>query len=73
MIDSEILADVYLAMTGGQRDLGFDENTSRELQSNSSDSASNDFNLVSIEISKDDADKHEIYLNSLSTDSHGNN
>ena len=73
LIDSEILADVYLAMTGGQRDLGFVENTSRELQSNSSDSASNDFNLVSIEISKDDADKHEIYLNSLSTDSHGNN
>ena len=73
LIDSEILADVYLAMTGGQRDLGFDENTSRELQSNSSDSASNDFNLVSIEISKDDADKHETYLNSLSIDSHGNN
>ena len=73
LIDSEILADVYLAMTGGQRDLGFDENTSRELQSKSSDSASNDFNLVSIEISKDDADKHETYLNSLSTDSHGNN
>ena len=73
LIDSEILADVYLAMTGGQRDLGFDENTSRELQSNSSDSASNDFNLGSIEISKDDADKHEIYLNSLRTDSHGNN
>ena len=73
LIDSEILADVYLAMTGGQRDLGFDENSSKELQSNSSDSASNDFNLVSIETSKDDADKHEIYLNSLSTDSHGNN
>ena len=73
LIDSEILADVYLAMTGGQRDLGFDENTSRELQSKLSDSASNDFNLVSIEISKDDADKHETYLNSLSIDSHGNN
>ena len=73
LIDSEILADVYLAMTGGQRDLGFDENTSRELQSKSSDSASNDFNLVSIEISKDDANKHETYLNSLSIDSHGNN
>ena len=73
LIDSEILADVYLAMTGGQRDLGFDENSSKELQSNSSDSASNDFNLVSIEISKDDADKHETYLNSLSIDSHGNN
>ena len=73
LIDSEILADVYLAMTGGQRDLGFDENTSRELQSKSSNSASNDFNLVSIEISKDDADKHEMYLNSLTTDSHGNN
>ena len=73
LIDSEILADVYLAMTGGQRDLGFDDNTSRELQSKSSNSASNDFNLVSIEISKDDANKHEMYLNSLTTDSHGNN
>ena len=73
LIDSEILADVYLAMTGGQRDLGFDENTSRELQSKSSNIASNDFNLVSIEISKDDANKHEMYLNSLTTDSHGNN
>ena len=73
LIDSEILADVYLAMTGGQRDLGFDENTSRELQSKSSDSASNDFNLVSIQISKDDANKHEMYLNSLRIDSHGNN
>ena len=73
LIDSEILADVYLAMTGGQRDLGFDENTSRELQSKSSNSTSNNFNLVSIEISKDDADKHETYLNSLSIDSHGNN
>ena len=73
LIDSEILADVYLAMTGGQRDLGFDDNTSRELQSKSSNSASNDFNLVSIEISKDDVDKHEMYLNSLRIDSHGNN
>ena len=73
LIDSKILADVYLAMTGGQRDLGFDENTSRELQSKSSNSASNDFNLVSIEISKDDVDKHEMYLNSLRIDSHGNN
>ena len=73
LIDSEILADVYLAMTGGQRDLGFDENTSRELQSKSSNSASNDFNLISIEISKDDVDKHEMYLNSLRIDSHGNN
>ena len=73
LIDSEILADVYLAMTGGQRDLGFDENTSRELQSKSSNSASKDFNLVSIQTSKDDANKHEMYLNSLRTDSHGNN
>ena len=73
LIDSEILADVYLAMTGGQRDLGFDENSSKELQSKSSNSASNDFNLVSIQTSKDDANKHEMYLNSLRTDSHGNN
>ena len=73
LIDSEILADVYLAMTGGQRDLGFDENSSKELQSKSSNSTSKDFNLVSIQTSKDDANKHEMYLNSLRTDSHGNN
>ena len=72
LIDSEILADVYLAMTGGQRDLGFDENSSKELQSRFSNDVSNDFNLVKITASEDDLNQHQNYLNSLKID-HGNN
>jgi len=72
LIDSEILADVYLAMTGGQRDLGFDENSSKEFQSRFSDDVSNDFNLVKIKASEDDLNQHQNYLNSLKID-HGNN
>ena len=72
LIDSEILADVYLAMTGGQRDLGFDDNTSKEFQSKFSDEASNDLNLVKIQVSEEDLNQHENYLNSLKID-HGNN
>ena len=72
LIDSEILADVYLAMTGGQRDLGFDENSSKEFQSRFSNDVSNDFNLVKIKVSEDDLNQHKSYLNSLKID-HGNN
>ena len=60
-------------MTGGQRDLGFDDNSSKELQSKFFDMASNDFNLVEIKISDEDTNKHEKYLNSLRIDNHGNN
>ena len=72
LIDSEILADVYLAMTGWQRDLGFDENSSKEFQSRFSNDVSNDFNLVKIKVSEDDLNQHQNYLNSLKID-HGNN
>ncbi len=72
LIDSEILADVYLAMTGGQRDLGFDDNPSKEFQSKSSNEVSNDFNLLKIQASEDDINQHKKYLNSLNID-HGNN
>ena len=72
LIDSEILADVYLAMTGGQRDLGFDENSSIEFQSRFSNDVSNDFNLVKIKASEDDLNQHQNYLNSLKKD-RGNN
>ena len=72
LIDSEILADVYLAMTGGQRDLGFDDNSSKEFQSKFSSEASNDFNLVKIQVLESDNNQHENYLNSLKID-HGNN
>ena len=72
LIDSEILADVYLAMTGGQRDLGFDENSSKEFQSRFSNDVLNDLNLVKIKASEDDLNQHQNYLNSLKKD-HGNN
>ena len=72
LIDSEILADVYLAMTGGQRDLGFDDYSSKESQTGFSNDVSNDFNLVEIKTSEYDVVEHENYLNSLNTE-HGNN
>lgn len=68
LIDSEILADVYLAMTGGQRDLGFDEKSSKEFQSRFSNDDSNNFNLVKIKASEDDINQHQNYLNSLKID-----
>ena len=72
LIDSEILADVYLAMTGGQRNLGFDDNSSKEIQSRFSNNVSNDFNLVKIKASESDINQHQNYLNSLKID-RGNN
>lgn len=72
LIDSEILADVYLAMTGGQRDLGFDDNSSKEFQSRFSNNVSNDFSLVKIKASESDVNQHQNYLNSLKID-RGNN
>ena len=72
LIDSEILADVYLAMTGGQRDLGFDDNSSKESQPRFSKDVSNDFNLVTIKTSEEDVIQHENYLHSIKID-HGNN
>jgi len=72
LIDSEILADVYLAMTGGQRDLGFDDNTSKDFQSKFENDSSNNLNLVKIKASEDDNNQHKNYLNSLKID-HGSN
>ena len=72
LIDSEILADVYLAMTGGQRDLGFDDNASKDFHSKFENDSSNNLNLIKIQVSEDDNNVHNSYLSSLKTD-HGNN
>ena len=72
LIDSEILADVYLAMTGGQRDLGFDDNASRDFHSKFENDSSNNLNLIKIQVSEDDNNLHNRYLSSLKID-HGNN
>lgn len=72
LIDSEILADVYLAMTGGQRDLGFDDNASKDFQSKFENDSSNNLNLIKIQVSEDDNNLHNSYISSLKID-HGNN
>ena len=72
LIDSEILADVYLAMTGGQRDLGFDDNASKDFHSKFENDSSNNLNLIKIQVSEDDNNLHNRYLSSLKID-HGNN
>ena len=72
LIDSEILADVYLAMTGGQRDLGFDDKTSKDFQSKFENDSSDNLNLFKIKASEDDNNQHKNYLNSLEID-HGSN
>ena len=72
LIDSEILADVYLAMTGGQRDLGFDDNASKDFHSKFENDSSNNLNLIKIQVSEDDNNQHNRYLSSLKID-HGNN
>ena len=72
LIDSEILADVYLAMTGGQRDLGFDDKTSKDFQSKFENDSSDNLNLFKIKASEDDNNQHKNYLNSLKID-HGSN
>ena len=72
LIDSEILADVYLAMTGGQRDLGFDDDASKDFQSKFENDSSNNLNLIKIQVSEDDNNLHNRYLSSLKID-HGNN
>ena len=72
LIDSEILADVYLAMTGGQRDLGFDDNASKDFQSKFENDSSNNLNLIKIQVSEDENNLPNRYLSSLKID-HGNN
>jgi hypothetical protein len=59
-------------MTGGQRDLGFDDNSLKKPQPRFSKDVSNDFNLVTIKTSEEDVIQHENYLHSIKID-HGNN
>ena len=73
LIDSEILADVYLAMTGGQRDLGFVDNSGRDINTKISSSPKNKFNLIQVKISEDETRSHENYLKSLKEINHGSN
>jgi DNA polymerase-3 subunit epsilon len=65
LIDSEILADVYLAMTGGQKDLGFESHSSNTTENSSSNDSKENFQILKIASSEDDNNLHEDYLKSI--------
>lgn len=64
LLDSQILGDVYLSMTGGQRALNFsdinDENSSAADQGNNKEHL--DLNLRVIELSDEEKNAHKEYL-----------
>ena len=71
LIDSKLLARVYLAMTGGQTALLLDEETGRArkqaIEANGSNIAgrSSDLKLVVVRANKDEAAAHEAMLEKL--------
>ena len=64
LLDSQILGDVYLSMTGGQSALNFsdinDENSSAADQGNNKEHL--DLNLRVIELSDEEKNTHKEYL-----------
>ena len=64
LLDANILADVYISLTGGQSKFEFDSNN---IMSNSTISSKNeisgkDIDLISIEASTHDLEEHELRL-----------
>ena len=64
LLDSQILGDVYLSMTGGQSDLDFSISTSgQEVNENDSSNQSNsELNLKVIELNEEEKKSHKEYL-----------
>ena len=64
LLDSQILADVYLSMTGGQSNLDFSVMTEEhEMQQNDSLNKSDaELNLKVIELTEEENKAHEDYL-----------
>ena len=64
LLDSQILGDVYLSMTGGQSDLDFSVSaTEQELKENdSSNQLNSDLNLKVIELTEEENKSHKEYL-----------
>lgn len=65
LLDSEILADVYLAMTGGQKDLGFDQQEATEALDFVQASAKSFNNLTTIQPTAEELSEHQAYLEKL--------
>ena len=64
LLDSQILGDVYLSMTGGQSDLDFSVvPTDQEVKENdSSDQSNSELNLKVIELTEEEIKSHKDYL-----------
>ncbi len=68
LIDAELLAKVYLAMTGGQAALSLDEGTddlSRVFEETANQTRCDDLNLVVVTASKEEAAAHEAFLEKM--------
>ena len=62
LLDSKILAEVYLSMTGGQTTIGFSQEIS---QSGQSISKSKEKNFYRVSVSKEESIQHLNYLKSI--------
>ena len=64
LLDSQILGDVYLSMTGGQSNLDFSVSaTEQEVKENgSSDQLNSELNLKVIELTEEENKSHKEYL-----------
>ena len=64
LLDSQILGDVYLSMTGGQSDLDFSVSaTEQEVKENDpSDQLNSELNLKVIELTEEENKSHKEYL-----------
>ena len=64
LLDSQILGDVYLSMTGGQSDLDFSVSaTEQEVKENGpSDQLNSELNLKVIELTEEENKSHKEYL-----------
>ena len=62
LLDSQILGDVYLSMTGGQSDLDFSVSITKQEENVSSDQSNSELNLRVIELTEEENKSHKDYL-----------
>lgn len=64
LLDANILADVYISLTGGQSKFEFDSNNtmSNSIISSKNEISGKDIDLISIEASTNDLKEHELRL-----------
>jgi DNA polymerase-3 subunit epsilon len=64
LLDANILADVYMSLTGGQSKFEFDSNNtiSNSIISSKNEISGKDIDLISIEASTNDLKEHELRL-----------